>query len=132
MGRMQNGKSKAIEAVERLEQALLEADTVTDPAFYEAHIAEDILFTDPQGRCLTKSELVQATQPAGRSRYSSFDVTEKEITEIGATVFVRCRVDLGVEDFVLPLRFARVWGRRMVEQQEKWQILFCQITPIIS
>ena len=129
---MKNGKSKAVEEVERLEALLQQADTVTDPDFHETYLAPDILFTDPQGRCLPKGDLVAANRPAGQLKYSSFDVTEREYSEHGTTVLVRCRVDIGVNDFIMPLRFSRVWGKRTAGSEDRWQILLCQITPIIQ
>lgn len=103
--------SDTIREITELEARLREADFHNDPAFFETYLAENSKFTGHDGQVFTKREMVEAHEPAGFEKFTSFDVSDLVVTDHGETAIVTCRVDLTLPGFQGALRFTRVWLR---------------------
>ncbi len=117
--------SDTIREITELEARLREADFHNDPAFFETYLAENSKFTGHDGQVFTKREMVEAHEPAGFRKFTSFDVSDLVVTEHGEMAIVTCRADLTLPGFQGALRFTRVWLRTV----DGWRLVAGHFGP---
>lgn len=114
-----------------LEARIRAAQLSGDAVALDALIAEDLLFTGPDGRVGTKAEDVEAHR-TGAVRFHVHEPEELRIRRVGDTVAVtalRARLVVAIGDTVVrgTYRYTRVWGR---EQTGSWRVVGGHVSEV--
>ena len=115
----------ALEA--RIRAAQLDADV----AALDGLIADELLFTGPDGQLATKAQDLQAHQ-SGAVRFRSHEPEELRVRRIGANVAVaalRARLVVEVAGMVVEgtYRYTRVWAR---EDGQAWRVVAGHVSEV--
>ncbi|MBC7842880.1 MAG: nuclear transport factor 2 family protein [Gemmatimonadaceae bacterium] len=100
-----------------LESELRRAQLNADVARLDALLADDLLFTGPDGQLGTKAQDL-AAHASGQVRFRRHDVEELRIRRVGVDVAI-CALSTALEVEVAGdtvrgrFRYTRVWGREM-------------------
>jgi uncharacterized protein (TIGR02246 family) len=111
-----------------LEAELRAAQLAADVAALDRLIADDLLFTGPDGRFATKADDLNAYRD-GVMRVTSHEPEEIRVRRIGAdagAVALRARMtgSYAGEDFSVTARYTRVWAR----EGGRWRIVAGQVS----
>ena len=117
------------ENLEKLAQALTNAERKGDVAFLAHTLADDFVGIGPRGFILTKDEWL-ARHKSGDLRYESFELDEVKIRVYGDAAVLTGRETTKVkyrgEDQQAELRTTEVF----VKQAGQWQLAGLQLSPI--
>jgi Uncharacterized protein conserved in bacteria len=116
-----------------LEAALRRAQLDADVAALDALIADELLFTGPDGRLGTKAQDLDAHR-SGVVRFRTHEPEELRVRRVGANVAVTAlRAQLGVEvagTLVQGVyRYTRVWAR---EDGQGWRVVGGHVSAVAS
>lgn len=114
-----------IREITELEGRLERAEAKTDPATLQALLADDIVFTGHEGKIFSKQELVEAHEPPGFEKFSSFTVTDLQVKDCGSAAIAIGRMDISLPGFSGALRFTRTWMKR----NGQWQAVAAHVSP---
>jgi ketosteroid isomerase-like protein len=116
-----------------LEAALRRAQLDADVHALDALIAEELLFTGPDGRLGTKAQDLEA-HGSGIVRFRAHEPEELRIRRVGADVVVtalRARLEVEVAGTRVQgtYRYTRVWAR---EDGEHWRVVGGHVSAVAS
>jgi hypothetical protein len=114
-----------------LEAALRRAQLDADVAVLDALIAEELLFTGPDGRLGTKAQDLEAHR-SGVVRFRAHEPEELRIRRVGTDVVVtalRARLAVEVAGTLVKgtYRYTRVWGR---EDGAHWRVVGGHVSEV--
>lgn len=115
-----------------LEARLRAAQLAADVAALDALIAEELLFTGPDGQLGTKAQDL-ALHRAGTVRVLAHEPEELRVRRVGRDVAVsalRTRLDVDVAGTRVagPFRYTRVWAR---ESDGAWRVVGGHVSPVL-
>ncbi len=116
-----------------LEARLRAAQLAADVAALDALIAEELLFTGPDGRLATKAQDL-AAHGSGLVRFLAHEPEELRIRRVGDRVAIcalRARVVVQVAGARIEetVRYTRVWAR---EEDDGWRVAGGHVSPVAS
>jgi ketosteroid isomerase-like protein len=116
-----------------LEARIRSAQLAADVAALDALIAEELLFTGPDGRLGTKAEDLEAHR-SGAVRFRSHEPRELRVRRVGADVAVTAlEADLTVQVGEMLIRgtyrYTRVWAR---EAGGSWRVVGGHVSAVPS
>jgi ketosteroid isomerase-like protein len=116
-----------------LEAALRRAQLDADVAALDAVIADELLFTGPDGQPGTKAQDLEAHR-SGVVRFRAHEPEELRIRRIGVDVAVtalraRLAVEVGGTLVRGTYRYTRVWAR---EDGERWRVVGGHVSEVAS
>ena len=96
-------------------------------------IADDVLFTGPDGRVATKAKDLEA-HASGAVRFHSCEPEELRVRRVGADVAItalRARLEVEVGGRIVrgTYRYTRVWSR---ENRGRWQVVGGHVSEVQS
>ena len=101
--------------IRELEERLRQAELGPDPAFFEAHLADDALLDGQRA----KAKVVAAHQPGGPAKFTKVEMSEYDIIDHGTAAVVQCKGYFEGPKGAFTLKFMRVW----VKKTPGWQIV---------
>jgi ketosteroid isomerase-like protein len=121
----------AHEEIVALEAALRRAQLDADVAMLDALIAEELLFTGPDGEVGTKAQDLEAHR-SGVVRFRAHEPEELRIRRVGTDVVVsalRARLAVEVAGSLVQgtYRYTRVWAR---EDGERWRVVGGHVSEV--
>src|SRR5262249_36611488 len=123
--------ANAEQEVRRLEQEYDKAWLQQDAAAFERLLADDVKQIDPEGKVLSKAEIV-ANAKSGNVKFEVGQSDDVKVRVYGDTAVLNGRwteksTDKG-KPFAGTLQMTIVW----VKRNGKWQVVSDQVTPIAS
>jgi ketosteroid isomerase-like protein len=114
-----------------LEAALRRAQLGADVAALDALIAEELLFTGPDGQLGTKAQDLHA-HGSGVVRFRAHEPEELHVRRVGANVAVtalRARLAVEVAGTLVQgtYRYTRIWAR---EDGERWRVVGGHVSEV--
>ena len=117
--------------LEKLEVELREAMLRNDITTLDRLLADEVIFTDPQGSVIDKVEDLSVHQ-SGNLVVTSYETDELIVRVFGSTAITNLKVRLtGLfkgESFSGVYRYTRTY----LKQNERWQIIAAQATAIAA
>ena len=116
-----------------LEAQLRDAQLTADVAVLDVLIADELLFTGPDGRLGTKAQDLDA-HASGLVRFRAHEPEELRVRRVGpdvAVVALRTRLVVEVAGTLMSgtYRYTRIWAR---EQGGRWQVVGGHVSEIAS
>ncbi len=104
-----------VDDIKALEERLRLAELGPDPAFFEAHLADDALLDGQRAKAM----VVAAHQPGGPVKFTKVEMSDFDIIDHGSAAVVQCRGHYEGPKGAFSLKFMRVW----VKKPQGWQIV---------
>jgi len=106
--------------IRALEKQLIEAELGPDPAFFETHLAEDVIVLTGDGKtAFAKRQIVEAHRPGQGPKFVRVEMNEMKIIPHECAAVVTCVGTYATADTSFALQFMRVWVRKATG----WQIV---------
>lgn len=104
-----------VDEIRALEERLRLAELGPDPAFFEAHLADDAILDGKRA----KPMVVAAHQPGGATKFTKVEMSDVEIIDHGTAAVVLCKGAFEGPKGPFSLKFMRIW----VKNGDRWQIV---------
>ena len=104
--------------IQELENRLRLAELGPDPEFFEAVLADDVVFVPNEGPA-PKSKVVEAHRPGKAPKFTHVEMSDMKIVEHGNAAVVTCRGMYEGPGVKVTLTFMRVW----LKTHDRWQII---------
>jgi hypothetical protein len=104
-----------IDEIKALEERLRLAELGPDPAFFEAHLADDAILDGQRA----KARVVAAHQPGSSAKFTKVEMSDLDIIDHGNAAVVLCKGYFEGPKGAFSLKFMRVW----VKKSSGWQIV---------
>lgn len=109
--------------IRRLEQQLRRAELGPDAAFFEKHLADDVILDGARGM---KETVVAAHQSDGTAKFSKVEMSDLFIVDHGDAAVVTCTGTYEGAKGPFTLKFMRVW----IKRAGRWQIIAGTTSPV--
>ena len=104
-----------LDEIKALEERLRLAELGPDPAFFEAHLADDAILDGQRA----KAKVVAAHQPGGPAQFTKVEMSDFDIIDHGNAAVVQCKGRYEGPKGAFSLKFMRIW----VKKPSGWQIV---------
>ncbi len=111
-------KTMAVGQIEALEEKLRQAILASDVSALDELIADDLIFTLPNGLVINKQADLEAHR-SGVQKFTGFEISDRQVQDYGNFAIVTVKTEIVSRVFSGTFRFTRVWAK----QQERWQIV---------
>ena len=113
-----------VNELQKLEEALRQAELGPDPEFFARHIADDAVIDGQQ----LKTRVVEAHRPGAMPKFTKVEMSDFKIVDHGVAAVVTCTGRYEGPQRSASLKFMRVWLKR----DGRWQIIAGTTAPADS
>lgn len=113
--------------IEGLEEKLRQAMLASNVSALDELIADDLIFTLPNGLVINKQTDLEAHR-SGVQKFIGLEISDRQVKDYGNFAIITVKTEIVSQVFSGTFRFTRVWAK----QQERWQIVAGHVSQITA